>query len=334
MLSGTERAKKFIATGASVALVATAAVPAISAGEVKTTAFSDVSNRYEAAVNYLVNNNLSKGMTETTYGVNETIKRGDAAIILAQALDVMDPDAPSSGFTDVPERGTLAINSLKAAGIVDGKTATKFGFHDTLTRGEVALILSNAGAYNFEGNVSNLLFTDVSSRYSKAVAGMVSNGITQGISSTQYGTGNAIKRGDFAVFIFRAETLEIKAVTENFQQEMNGFASLGEEYGYEVIADETEENTFTITGGKNSSIPGEGTGFFETLAEQQIETIEVNGTAHIVSDGSGQITSGAQKAKEDIIYSLAFKETVDITFHIPYNGTTAPVTYTFNFMPE
>lgn len=334
MIFGSESAKKFMATGAAVALAATVAAPVTFADEVKTAAFSDVSNRYEVAVDYLVSNNLSKGITETSYGINETIKRGDAAIILAQALNIMDPDAPSSGFTDVPARGALAVNSLKVAGIIDGKTTTRFGFHDTLTRGEVALILSNAGAYHFEGDESNLVFTDVSSRYSKSVAGMVATGVTQGISATQFGTSHSIKRGDFAVFIFRSEMLEAEAVTEDFKQEINGFASLGAEYGYEVVVDETEENTFTITGSENLPIPEDGTGFFETLAEQQIETIEVNGATHIVSDGSGEVTAGAKDAKADIIYSLASNETVDLTFHIPYNSTTTAVTYTFKFIPE
>lgn len=326
--------KQFIAAGASAALVATALVPAVSADEVKTAAFTDVSDRYELAIEYLVSQNLSKGLTATSYGINDSIKRGDAAIILAQALNVMDPDAPASGFTDVPTRGALAINSLKAAGIIKGKTATRFGFNDTITRGEVALMMSDADAYNLKGDVSSLTFTDVNSRYADAVAGLMANGITEGVSKTQYGTGKSIKRGDFAIFVFRAEMLQVEAASEAFIEAMNGFAALGAEFGYDVVIDENELYTFNITGSGELPIPENGTGFFDTLAEQNIDTIEVNGEVFVITDESGKLTEDAAAAKEAIVLSLIGDETVDLTFHFPYGDGITPVTYTFNFYPE
>lgn len=326
--------KQFIAAGAAVALVATATVPAVSANEVTTAAFTDVSDRYELAIEYLVNQNLSKGLTATTYGINEPIKRGDAAIILAQALNVMDPDAPAAGFTDVPTRGALAINSLKAAGIINGKTATHFGFNDTITRGEVALMMSDGDAYNFEGDVSSMTFTDVNSRYAEAVAGLLANGVTQGMSETQFGTDKSIKRGDFAIFVFRAEMLQIEEASEAFIEAMNGFAALGAEFGYEVVVDANELNTFNITGSGDLPIPEEGTGFFDTLAEQNIDTIEVNGEVYVISDEEGNVTEDAQAAKEAVFLSLFSEETVDLTFHFPYGDEVTPVSFTFNFYPE
>lgn len=334
MIVDSKKFKHFAAAGASVVLVATAMVPAIAADEVKTAAFTDVSDRYELPINYLVANNLSSGLTETSFGVSETIKRGDAAIILAKALSIMDPKAPASGFTDVPTRGALAINSLKAAGIINGKSAKSFGFNDTITRGEVALIMSNAGAYNFKGDVANMTFTDVNSRYSTAVAGLLANGITEGVSATKFAPDNSIKRGDFAVFIFRAEMLEIEELSEEFRQAMNGFASLGAEYGYDVVVDETEVNTFNIEGSGDLPIPETGTGFFESLADQGIETVEINGTSYVISDGEGNVAEGAQSVKEAILVSLVSNQTVDITFNLPYNDEVRGITYTFNFMPE
>lgn len=326
--------KQFIAAGAAVAMVATATVPMVSANEVTTAAFTDVPDRYDLAIDYLVNQNLSKGLTATTYGINESIKRGDAAIILAQALNVMDPDAPTAGFTDVPTRGALAINSLKAAGIINGKTATRFGFNDTITRGEVALMMSDADAYNLKGDVSSMTFTDVNSRYAEAVAGLLANGVTEGVSATTFGTNNSIKRGDFAIFVFRAEMLQVEAASDAFIEAMNGFAALGAEFGYEVVVDENELYTFNITGSGDLPIPENGTGFFETLIDQNIDTIEVNGEVFVIADESGKPTEDVQAAKEAILLSLFSEESVDLTFHFPYNNEVTPVTYTFNFFPE
>jgi len=198
--------KKFVATAATATLVASAIVPVAFADNASTASFTDVSDRYKDAVEYLVANNLSKGLTETSYGVETTIKRGDAAIILAAALGLNDDEnAAASGFTDVPTRAALAINSLKAAGIIKGKTATRFGFEDNLKRGEVALIMANVNAYNLKGDASKLAFTDVKEVYKEAVAGLLEAGITEGKTSTRFGTDDAIKRGEFALFVYRAE---------------------------------------------------------------------------------------------------------------------------------
>lgn len=192
--------KKFVATAATATLVATAVVPAAFASDVETAAFTDVPKSYEDAINFVVTNNISKGLTETKYGINTEITRGNAAIIIANAAGLNNPDAPSAGFTDVPTRGALAVNSLKAAGIVDGKSATKFGFEASITRGEAAIMLKRA--FNLTGNVNDVKFTDVSDRYTEAVAALMANDVTNGISATKFGTQNPIKRGDFAKFIY------------------------------------------------------------------------------------------------------------------------------------
>lgn len=164
--------------------------------------FTDVRNRYQDAVNYMVRENLTNGLTETQFGVSEPIKRGDAAIILATALGLQTEHAPQSGFTDVPERGVLEINALKAQGIIDGKTATHFGFYDNITRGEMALVLANA--FGYKGKVSNISFIDVNARYETAIAGLVDAEVTKGISTDYFGTSQDIKRGDYALFIYRS----------------------------------------------------------------------------------------------------------------------------------
>lgn len=191
--------KKFVATAATATLVASALVPVASAN-VTTSAFTDVGSSYKEAVDFLVTNNISKGYSETQYGVQMQIKRGDAAVMIANAAGLNDKDAVSSGFSDVPTRAALAVNSLKAAKVVNGKTDTKFGFEDNLTRGEAAIMLQRA--FNLKaGDVKNE-FTDVKDSYDAAVDALVANKVTKGINATQFGTGNNIKRGDFAKFLF------------------------------------------------------------------------------------------------------------------------------------
>ncbi|WP_338751907.1 S-layer homology domain-containing protein [Bacillus sp. FJAT-52991] len=198
--------RKFVATAATATLVATAVTPAFAASN----NFTDVSAKYKEAVDYLVANDITQGISETKFGIDEQIKRVDAAVMIAKALKLDTAKYPDSGFTDVPERAQGAVNALKAEGIINGKTDTKFGSADPLTRGEVSLILTNA--YDLKGD-ADLKFTDVSDRYKDAVEALVANGITQGKSETKFGTADPIKRGEFAIFLYKTETLEKVAPT-------------------------------------------------------------------------------------------------------------------------
>ncbi|PLS17832.1 hypothetical protein CVD28_09025 [Bacillus sp. M6-12] len=193
--------RKFVATAATATIVASALAPVASAAT-----FTDVSDRYKEAVNYLVEQNITQGVTPTQFGVSQNIKRVDAAVMLAKALGLNTATAPASGFTDVPSRAEGAVNALKAAGVVNGKSATTFGADDNLTRGEVALIL--AKAYAITSVTKQLKFTDVSERYEQAVIALTENGITSGKSETKFGTADAITRGEFAVFVYKVETME------------------------------------------------------------------------------------------------------------------------------
>ncbi len=191
--------KKFVASAATATLVASALVPVASAN-VTTSAFTDVPASYKDAVEFVVTNNIASGLTATQFGISQQIKRGDVAIMIAAAAGLNDEKAPASGFSDVPKRGALAINSLKAAGVISGKTTTKFGFEDNVTRGEAALMLQKA--FGLEGKKVDSKFTDVSSRYKEAVDALLANKVTSGVSATKYGTDNNIKRGDFAKFLY------------------------------------------------------------------------------------------------------------------------------------
>ncbi|MFL0362287.1 S-layer homology domain-containing protein [Pseudobacillus sp. 179-B 2D1 NHS] len=188
--------RKFVATAATATMVASAVTPAFAAN------FPDVSDRYKEAVDYLVKNDITQGFPDGKFGVDMQIKRVDAAVMLAKALNLNTTAAPNAGFTDVPKRAQGAVNALKAAGIISGKTDTRFGADDELTRGEMAIIISRAYKLTDKAEVG---FTDVSDRYTDAVSKLVAAGITQGKTPTQFGTADPIKRGEFAIFVFKAE---------------------------------------------------------------------------------------------------------------------------------
>ena len=163
--------------------------------------FKDVTSFYAPAVEYLVQKQITSGLSQTTFGIDKDIIRADAAIWLAKELNLNTQTAKASGFADVPERAVGAVNALKAAGIIGGKTSSSFGAYDPLTRGEVAIILQRA--YDLSANGTTSSFTDVSPRYKDAVDALVANNITSGLTATRFGVSQNITRGQLAVFIYR-----------------------------------------------------------------------------------------------------------------------------------
>lgn len=203
--------RKFVATAATATLVATAVSPAAAAG------FSDVSDKYKEAVDFVVSKGVN-GTTSSTFGTSETISRVDAAVMLAKVLGLDTENAPAAGFTDVPARAQGAVNALKAEGITNGKTTTTFGATDKITRGELAVWIQKG--FDLEGT-ADVNFTDVSDKYAAAVSALVANEITSGTSATTFGTTANAKRGDFALFLHRAAegvapgVVGVSAITTN-----------------------------------------------------------------------------------------------------------------------
>ena len=195
--------KKFIASTITAAAVAAAFVPAASADEV---AFSDVSDRYADAVNFLVGNGITSGKSTTTFGTSEEISRVDAAVLIANVLGA-DKDATyeDSGFTDVPTRAKWAVDALTEWGIINGFDGDTFGSHSKLSRSQAALILANAAELDVNENVTKTKFSDVNERFAPYVDALVKAGITSGKTDTQFGANDNVKRGEMALFIERAK---------------------------------------------------------------------------------------------------------------------------------
>lgn len=268
--------RKFVATAATATLVASAVAPAAAAG------FTDVSDNYKEAVDFVVSKG-AKGLTETRFGVSENIKRVDAAVLLANVLELDTEGAPAAGFTDVPARARGAVNALKAAGITNGKSDTKFGADDLITRGELAIWIQKG--FGLEGT-ADFKFTDVGSRYTEAVAALVANKITQGKSETQFGTADNAKRGDYAIFLHRADQAQPAT------PEVVGVSA-------------TNGKTLTVTGAKLNTLKAEDI----SLANNEVENISVS------NDGKTATVTFKHSFTPDTEYSVTFKlESGDKTF--------------------
>lgn len=207
------------------ALLAAAAVFVTSTPAQGSVGFEDALPPYDQAIHHLVERGVAKGIQEGTFGTSLAIKRVDAAILLARALQLPEVSQQSTLFTDVPARATSAIGALEERGIVVGKTAGRFDSETTITRGEVALLLSRAFDLT-EGEAHS--FADVSPRYDEAVRSLVHHGITKGVTPERFETERPVTRGEYALFLYRALHLDSPLYKRQVKERLEEGRSLDE----------------------------------------------------------------------------------------------------------
>ena len=150
---------------------------------------------------FYMNLRLLKGKSPTEFGTYESLTRGDAAIILAKALELDTENAPDAGFKDVNQREKGAVNALVDALIVSGYTKDTYEPKKPLSRGAMAKFL--VSGFGFIGYGVETPFTDASGVFKPYIEALYGTNITTGTSATTYGTHDNIKRGDFANLLYK-----------------------------------------------------------------------------------------------------------------------------------
>jgi hypothetical protein len=191
---------KFMAAGIGVAAVSTAVAPTISAYGWEHP-FTDINSRYDEAVSFLYSTEIVKGKSSTTFGVYDNLTRGDAAVILANALGLDTDNVADQGFKDLFPRIEGAVNALAAEGIISGVTSDSFKPNEPLSRGAMAKIL--VLGFGLEDYSVDTPFTDAVGVFAPYIEALYGTEITYGKTDTTYGTYLSISRGDFANLLYR-----------------------------------------------------------------------------------------------------------------------------------
>ncbi|WP_158599135.1 S-layer homology domain-containing protein [Planococcus salinus] len=170
--------------------------------------FTDVNDRYKTAVDHLVTKKYAQGISDTRFGTDREILRIDAAVMVAKVMGYTpESKSPDAGFTDVPSNRAWAVNALAHAGVINGKSSTSYGSYDTMTRSEMAKVI--ASAYNLTSSHNSIPFTDVNPKFAGYVAALVEAEITFGTEPTKFGAYDNITRGQFSLFVYRADLLSL-----------------------------------------------------------------------------------------------------------------------------
>ena len=117
------------------------------------------------------------------------------------------PPAGDNPFTDIPDNAWYAAPVLwaKENNVTGGTSPTTFGPDDSCTRAQVVTFLWAANGRPDPISMNNP-FEDVSDAawYCKAVMWAVEQGITTGISTTEFGPNNTCTRAQIATFLYAA----------------------------------------------------------------------------------------------------------------------------------
>ncbi len=173
--------------------------------------FDDVKDGafYADAVKWAVLSGITKGTSSNLFSPDDGCTRGQAVTFLWRAAGKPEPKSTGSAFTDV-KSGSYCYKAVLWAvenGITKGMSKTAFAPDETCTRGQIVTFL-----YRYEGSparesTSNP-FGDVkpSGYYCNAVLWAVEQGITNGISKTQFSPEGTCTRAHVVTFLFRDKT--------------------------------------------------------------------------------------------------------------------------------
>lgn len=273
--------RKFVATTATAAMVASAVAPVVSAAS-----FTDVAPQYKDAVDYLVSTGATNGKTETTFAVYDEITRLDAAVILAKVLKLDVDNAKDAGFTDVPKDRAKYVNALVEAGVLNGKAPGKFGAYDKLTRVEMAKIIANA--YNLKGDDVTLPFTDVNDTWAPYVKALYKYGVTKGKTETSFGAYVNITRGEFALFVYRAK--DVNVAPQVVEVSAINAAQLQVKFNKAIDKSTVIDSDNTLKSGVLTITKVDGTGNV-TIDDTSLASLSEDGKTLTITVASGALNS-------------------------------------------
>ncbi len=165
------------------------------------TVFTDITTTHRAyeEIYYLAEGDIPTSDKAYIFSPDAPMTRAHAAAMIGRSIQ-LSSKSNSNKFSDVPTSNFAYgyINEAVSRGIIFGYNNNTFKPNQTLTRGEMALLISRAFGYQ-------------SATTNDAANELMSKGISSGVGKGNFGTTQQMKRGDFAVFLARAINAEFRA---------------------------------------------------------------------------------------------------------------------------
>ena len=177
-------------------------------GNPQTGVFVDVAtgSYYEDAVDWAVENGITKGTDDTHFSPDGICTRAQAVTFLWRAAGSPKPETRTMPFTDVPV-GSYYYDAVLWAvenGITKGTSDTTFSPNMTCSRAQIVAFLWRSEKSPAAGTANP--FADVKSTayYADAVLWAVKENITKGTTSTTFSPNAGCTRAQIVTFLYRA----------------------------------------------------------------------------------------------------------------------------------
>ena len=178
-------------------------------GNPQTGVFVDVAtgSYYEEAVDWAVENGITKGTDDTHFSPDGICTRAQAVTFLWRAAGSPEPETRAMPFTDVPV-GSYYYDAVLWAvenGITKGTSDTTFTPNTTCTRAQIVAFLWRSEKSPAAGTANP--FADVKSTayYADAVLWAVKENITKGTTNTTFSPDADCTRAQIVTFLWRCK---------------------------------------------------------------------------------------------------------------------------------
>ena len=206
--------------------------------------YSDVSSDFWAAkeIDYLSDLKIITGYGNGQFGPQDSIKRADAAIIVARILDLDLENVNHPSFKDV-SKDHYAYREIAAAvekGIF--QRAEKFNPNDYLKRGEMAKIIVKT--FHLQSQIEvDFKDTNESHWAYEFIRALASNYITTGYADSTFKPDQNITRAEFSVLVTRAKEETFRPDINILPKKMNDTIYYPQLYGMANVDIQNQINT-------------------------------------------------------------------------------------------
>ena len=178
-------------------------------GNPQTGVFVDVAtgSYYEDAVDWAVENGITKGTDDTHFSPDGICTRAQAVTFLWRTAGSPEPETRTMPFTDVPV-GSYYYDAVLWAvenGITEGTSDTTFSPDATCSRAQIVTFLWRSEKSPASGTVAPFADVNSTAYYAGAVLWAVREDITKGTTSTTFSPDADCTRAQIVTFLWRCK---------------------------------------------------------------------------------------------------------------------------------
>lgn len=176
-----------------------------SGAEETRTTFADIPDMYQNEARYLTERNIILGMPNGDFQPDRTVTRAEAATMIGRALG-FDGKTRASGFPDVSEHHYASGYIAEAVenDIILGYTDGRFAPDDTLTRGQMSLLIQRSFPdLTAEHDAAFFDVTEVDYFHS-SVMHIANSGVANGFKDATFRPASSVTRIQMALFMARS----------------------------------------------------------------------------------------------------------------------------------